>query len=503
MTTTQLRQGEAPASISVDARNPGAEIESATMVIFGITGDLARKKLMPAVYELASRGELGPDFDLVGFTRRPDGLHERLQASIASYAGRDYNPDVWAELRERIHPLGGSYEDPEAYRRLTVLLDSLQHRRRKPSNCLYHLSLPPSAFAEVSTRLDAAGLSRSRTGWRRVMVEKPLGHDLASARVIATALESAFASASIFRTDHYLGKEAVQNILALRFANRLFEPSWNNLHIDHVQITMAETIGVTGRASYYDGVGAARDVIQNHLLQLLALVAMEEPSSYAAAAVAAAKCAVLAASSVALPFDRTTARGQYVAGTSEGVPVGALTEEASFAADSATETYAALTVLVDSPRWSGVPFYLRTGKRLSRQGVEIVVTFRPAEYAARDGVANVLVLRLQPEISIELQIGAKQHGPGLQVQPMNLELDLRASFDAAPSAYERLIRDALTGDATLFPSGDEVERSWEIVDPVIEYWSKGGRPEDYPAGSDGPRSAARMLARDGRMWRSL
>jgi glucose-6-phosphate 1-dehydrogenase len=476
------------------------------MVIFGVTGDLSRKKLVPAIYDLAHDGQLPPDFDLVGFARDSANVETQLHDSVIAYARTPFDPVVWAALTERIHLVEGSFDDTAAFVTLAARLGELDVRRGKTGNYVFYLSVPPSAFATVCDQLAITGLNRRAHGWRRVVVEKPFGHDLASSQALGTALEHVFPPSSIYRIDHYLGKETVQNILALRFANGMFEPSWNNRHIDHMQVTMAESVGVTGRAGYYDGVGAARDVIQNHLLQLLALIAMrtggvrrrqhrrredQDPLRHR----------------TPRPTVGDSARGQYGAGVENGVPVPGLADEEGFPADSATETFAALTVGIATRRWAGVPFYIRTGKRLARRTTEIAVTFTPPVHgspAARAAaVSNVLVFRVQPDDGIELHIGAKRPGGGMHIQPVSLGMDFRSVFDPAPEAYERLISDVLRGDATLFPRREEVEWSWRVIDPLLEHWAGIGRPDTYPSGSAGPESAGRILSRTGRAWRSL
>ncbi|MBC2644663.1 MULTISPECIES: glucose-6-phosphate dehydrogenase [unclassified Rhodococcus (in: high G+C Gram-positive bacteria)] len=481
--------------------------EPASMVIFGITGDLSRKKLIPAIYDLAHSGQLPPDFDLVGFARDSTDADTRLREAVIAHARTPFDPVVWAELAERIHLVQGSFDDTAAFARLSARLAELDVRRGKPGNYVFYLSIPPLAFATVCDQLAITGLNRNAHGWRRVVVEKPFGHDLASSQALGVALERVFPPSSIYRIDHYLGKETVQNILALRFANGMFEPLWNNRHIDHVQITMAESVGVTGRAGYYDGVGAARDVIQNHLLQLLALIAMEEPVGFDADSIAAEKIKVLSAAELLGPLAETSARGQYGAGVENGVPVPGLADETGFPADSATETFAALTVGIATRRWAGVPFFIRTGKRLARRTTEIAVTFTPPAHgspAARAAaVSNVLVFRVQPDDGIELHIGAKRPGGGMHIQPVSLGMDFRSVFDPAPEAYERLICDVLRGDATLFPRREEVEWSWRVIDPLLEHWAATGRPDTYPSGASGPESAEQILSRTGRTWRPL
>ncbi|MFE3002372.1 glucose-6-phosphate dehydrogenase [Nocardia sp. NPDC059246] len=513
MTVSQV-QDRTPLIVGLDDQIGEAPItsaeriaEPASMVIFGITGDLSRKKLLPAIYDLAHEGQLPPRFDLVGFARDSVGVEDRLREAVRKYARTPFDTAVWEALAERIHCVEGSFDDTDAFARLAARLAELDVRRRKPGNYVFYLSIPPSAFAVVCDQLAITGLNRGGDAWRRVVVEKPFGHDLASSQALGFALERVFPASSIYRIDHYLGKEMVQNILALRFANGMFEPLWNNRHIDHVQITMAESVGVTGRAGYYDGVGAARDVIQNHLLQLLALIAMEEPIAFDADSVAAEKIKVLSATALLGPLPDTSARGQYGAGLENGVPVSGLVDEVGFPEDSATETFAALTVGIETRRWAGVPFYIRTGKRLARRATEIAVTFTAPIHgvagARAAAASNVLVFRVQPDDGIELHIGAKRPGGGMHIQPVSLGMDFRTVFAPAPGAYERLISDVLRGDATLFLRREEVEESWRVIDPLLEHWAGCGHPETYPSGSAGPVSADRMLARTDRAWRPL
>jgi glucose-6-phosphate 1-dehydrogenase len=362
----------------------------------------------------------------------------------------------------------------------------------------------------VCEQLERSGLSTPVDGaWRRVVIEKPFGHDLDSARELNAIVENVFPTDAIFRIDHYLGKETVQNLLALRFANQMFEPVWNANYVDHVQITMAEDIGIGGRAGYYDGIGAARDVIQNHLLQLLALTAMEEPVSFDADHLRAEKEKVLSA--VRLPPDLTTAtaRGQYAAGWQGGEQVTGYLEEEGVAATSTTETYAAMKLEIDSRRWAGVPFYLRTGKRLGKRVTEIAVVFKRAPHlpfadtATEELGQNAIVIRVQPDEGITMRFGAKVPGAQMEVRDVTMDFGYGQSFtESSPEAYERLILDVLLGDPPLFPRHEEVEQSWRILDPVERFWSESDTPPDaYPAGTWGPGSADEMMARDGRVWR--
>ena len=371
------------------------------------------------------------------------------------------------------------------------------------------MSVPPRAFPTVSKMLRDSGLSHSQSGaWRRVIIEKPFGHDLQSAKELDRVVSDVFDPGSVFRIDHYLGKETVQNLLALRFANMMFEPIWNANYVDHVQITMAEDIGIGGRAGYYDGIGAARDVIQNHLLQLLALTAMEEPVSFSAADLTAEKTKVLSAVRVPHDLAHTTARGQYAAGWQGSEKVIGYLDEKGIDPNSRTETYAAIRLDIDTRRWAGVPFYLRTGKRLGKRVTEIAVVFKRAPHlpfeqtATRELGQNAVVIRVQPDEGITLRFGAKVPGTAMEVRDVSMDFNYGSSFtEASPEAYERLILDVLLGDPPLFPTTREVELSWEILDPIEQYWATLGQPQPYRAGTWGPKEADEMLARDGRMWR--
>jgi glucose-6-phosphate 1-dehydrogenase len=483
------------------------------MVMFGVTGDLSRKKLMPAIYDLANRGLLPPGFSLVGFARRDwadEDFGQVVYQSVRDHARTPFREDVWRNLAEGFRFVPGTFDDPAAFDLLADTVHALEHQRGTGGNLAFYLSIPPGSFSLVCEQLKRSGLADARgEAWRRVVIEKPFGHDLASARELNTIVGTVFPADSVFRIDHYLGKETVQNLLALRFANQMFEPIWNANYVDHVQITMAEDIGIGGRAGYYDGIGAARDVIQNHLLQLLALVAMEEPISFDAANLRAEKLKVLKTISLPRRLDLSTARGQYAEGWSGGVKVPGFLQEEAIKARSTTETFAAVKLHIDNRRWAGVPFYLRTGKRLARRVTEVAIVFKPAPHlpftaqATEELTHNALVIRVQPDEGTTLRFGAKVPGTALEIRDVNMDFAYGGSFvEASPEAYERLILDVLLGDPPLFPHHEEVEESWRILDPIIEYWErKGGRPEQYPSGGWGPESATAMLARDGRLWR--
>ena len=483
-----------------------------SLIIFGVTGDLSRKKLMPAVYDLANRGLLPPGFALVGFARREwadQDFEQVVHDSVKQYARTEFREDVWRQLSQGIRFVSGSFDDDAAFDRLREVVDELDRDRGTMGNHAFYLSIPPKSFPLVTEQLRRSGLAEQREGsWRRVVIEKPFGSDLESARELNDVVASVFPPDAVFRIDHYLGKETVQNILALRFANQLYEPIWNANFVDHVQITMAEDIGVGGRAGYYDGIGAARDVIQNHLLQLLALTAMEEPISFDAADLRSEKEKILAA--VRLPEDLATgtARGQYSGGWQGGEKVIGYAQEEGFNPNSTTETFAAVRVDIDTRRWAGVPFYLRTGKRLAKRVTEIAIVFKKAPHLPFESTAteelgkNALVIRVQPDEGVTLRFGAKVPGTAMEVRDVTMDFGYGHAFtEASPEAYERLILDVLLGDPPLFPQNDEVELSWKILDPIIEYWATHGNPDEYRAGTWGPRSADDMMARDGRNWR--
>ena len=482
------------------------------MVLFGVTGDLSRKKVMPAIYDLANRGLLPPGFSLVGFARRDwadQDFAQIVHDSVKAYARTEFREEVWRQLSEGFRFVSGDFDDDDAFETLRHTIEELDRTRGTEGNHAFYLAIPPGFFGAVAGQLKEHGLvDPSSDSWRRVVVEKPFGHDLESARELNAVLADVFEHGSIFRIDHYLGKETVQNILATRFANMMFEPLWNNNYVDHVQITMAEDVGIGGRAGYYDGIGAARDVIQNHLLQLMCLVAMEEPTSFDADSLRIEKQKVL--KSVRLPrrLDLATARGQYAAGWAGGEKVAGFLEEEGIRATSRTETYAAITLHVDTRRWAGVPFYLRTGKRLGRRVTEVAVVFKRAPHqpfsasSVEELTQNALVIRVQPDEGMTLRFGSKVPGTAMEIRDVNMDFAYGGSFtEDSPEAYERLILDVLLGDPPLFPRHEEVELSWKILDPILEAWERKGKPEQYGSGTWGPASADKMLARDGRVWR--
>jgi glucose-6-phosphate 1-dehydrogenase len=464
------------------------------------------------VYDLANRGLLPPGFALVGFARRDwkdQDFLEVVRESVTKYARTPFRDDVWRQLAEGIRFVAGDFDDDAAFDRLGETIAELDRERGTMGNHAFYLSIPPRSFPLVTEQLRRSGLATPQDNqWRRVVIEKPFGSDLVSARELNAVVESVFPADSVFRIDHYLGKETVQNILALRFANMFYEPIWNSNYVDHVQISMAEDVGVGGRAGYYDGIGAARDVIQNHLLQLLALTAMEEPVSFDAADLRAEKEKVLSAIKLPADLSTGTARGQYSGGWQGGVEVKGFLDEDGMNPDSVTETFAAMRLDIDTRRWSGVPFYLRAGKRLGRRVTEIAVVFKRApQYLFEENQVtslseNALVIRVQPDEGVTMKFGSKVPGAGMQVRDVTMDFGYGHAFtEESPEAYERLILDMLLGDPPLFPRHEEVELSWKILDPIEEFWASTGKPEQYAPGSWGPESAHEMMRRDGREWR--
>jgi len=481
------------------------------LVLFGVTGDLARGKLLPALYDLANQGLLPVGFALVGFARRDwtvEQFSDFVEKSVRAHCRTPFRETSWRQFSSGFRFVQGEFSDAAAFHRLADTLRDVDETQGTAGNHAFYLSVPPSASPVVCAQLAAAHLAKAPDGsWRRVIVEKPFGHDLESAIALESVVGKVFPQESIFRIDHYLGKETVQNLLALRFANEMFEPLWNSHHIDHVQITMAEDIGIAGRAGYYDGIGAARDVIQNHLLQLMALTAMDEPIAFTAADLSHEKEKLLSAVVLPRELGMHTARGQYAAGNQAGVPVIAFHDEEGIAPDSVTETFAAIRLEIDTRRWAGTPFYLRTGKRLGRRVTEIAIVFKPVPHLpfgpSSEALApNALVVRVQPDEGVRLRVGAKVPGTAMEIREVSMDFGYGNSFtQASPEAYERLLLDVFLGDPPLFPRRPEVELSWKILDPIEEYWAAHGAPEPYEPGLWGPAGADRMMARDGRTWR--
>jgi glucose-6-phosphate 1-dehydrogenase len=473
--------------------------------VFGATGDLAVRMLFPSLYFLEADGLAPSGLRIVGASRSDltdEAFTQRVEAAVRERVGDAFDPEVWRRMRSCLRFCGGDLRTPETYGRLAGLLEGVE-------DCVFYLSTSPDLYAPIVTGLDAAGLSSPPN---RVVVEKPLGRDLPSCRAINDALACVFSEDRIFRIDHYLGKEAVQNLLALRFANTLFEPLWNKVSVDHVQITVAETVGLEGRGTYYDAYGAMRDMVQNHLLQLLCLIAMEPPVSLDADAVRSEKVKVLRALRpiVGREVERRTVRGQYVRGVADGETVPAYVEELG-TGPSDTETFVAVRADLDNWRWAGVPFYLRTGKRLPERRSQIVVQFRDVPHSIFPDAplkANRLTILLQPEEDISLQLMNKTptlgQERGMELKPLALNLSLSDAFEDRPRrriAYERLLLEAMRGDATLFVRRDEAEAAWAWVDAVEDGWRRQGlEPTPYPAGAWGPAGAFALVERDQRSW---
>jgi glucose-6-phosphate 1-dehydrogenase len=503
--------GRNPLRDPADRRLPRVP-EPCALVVFGVTGDLARKKLLPAIYDLANRGLLPADFVLLGFARRDwgDGDFAALaKKSARAHARTPWNEEVWKRLCDDIQFVPGSFDDDAAFDALAKTLDELRDSHGIKGNAAFYLSIPPSMFPVVLKQMERTGLaSNDRSGgWRRVVVEKPFGHDLPSALELNRLVDTVFTAQDVFRIDHYLGKETVQNILALRFANQLFEPVWNSHYVDSVQITMAEDVGIDGRAAFYDATGAARDVLQNHLFQLLALTAMEEPVDFSAQAIRTEKLKVLRAISLPPDLGAYAIRGQYDQGWLAGERAASYRTEKDISPDSKTETYAAVRLGIETRRWAGVPFYLRTGKRLPRRVTEIGVLFKKAPHLpfsqtdTQELGHNQLVIRVQPDEGVTLKFGSKVPGTEMEVRDVAMDFLYGEAFtESSPEAYERLILDVLIGDARLFPPNDEVEASWRVIDPLEEFWADHD-PYLYRAGEWGPKESDAMLARDGRQWR--
>ena len=508
------------ATVTEERENPLVEglerlpVHPTTLVIFGATGDLSRRKLLPGIYNLAHEGALPERFNLIGVSRgdeSDEGFREMAREAITQFSRRKADDKVLDSLVSRMRYVAGSFDEDDMYERLSGVAKEFDDEAHMQFNRLYYLSVAPTFFPLIAEKLGQHGLANCDGAETRMIIEKPFGTDLHTAQELNRALLGVFDERQIFRIDHYLGKETVQNMLVLRFANGIFEPLWNRSYIDSVQITAAEDLGIGSRAGYYDKSGALRDLVQNHMLQLLMLLAMEPPVSFDADAVRDEKVKVLHAIHPPAPGEvpEMAVRAQYEAGAAAGEDVHGYLDEEGVPDDSTTETYAAVKLHIDNWRWAGVPFYLRTGKRLARKVTEIAVTLKPVPHLAFEqsgslGVeANQLALSVQPNEGVSLKLVAKIPGARMSVRPVNMEFLYGTSFmSQSPEAYERLIMDTMRGEATLFARDDEVEAAWAICDPILEAWSKMPGPlPKYPAGSSGPAEADELILPD--TWRQL
>jgi len=481
--------------------------EPCALVIFGASGDLTRRKLFPALYSLALRRLLPERFGVVGVARSEesdDEFRDRMKHAVQEFGRDEFRDETWDWLAEGMRYVSTDFADDDGQDRVVSVLNELDEKRGTAGNRVYYLAVPPDAIATLVREL---GERRSTEGWTRLIVEKPFGRDLASAQELNEEVQRNFAEDEIFRIDHYLGKETVQNLLALRFANGIFEPIWNRQFVDHVQITVAETIGIESRAAFYEQAGAIRDVFQNHLLQLVALTAMEPPIDFAADSVRNEKVKVLRA--LHTPGPKHVVRGQYGRGYVEGQEVPGYREEGGVAPDSMTETYVAAKLFVDNWRWADTPFYVRAGKRLARRETTIAIEFKraphpPFEVVEDGGLRpNVLVCHIQPDEGVSLEFAAKVPGQGMTLRTVHMDFLYGGAFRTGiPEAYERLLLDCFLGDARMFTRADEVEEQWSLVDAIVAAWRRD-RPSfpNYAAGTWGPAAAEELLQRDGRMWR--
>jgi glucose-6-phosphate 1-dehydrogenase len=488
-------------------------------VLFGATGDLAHRKVVPALYQLWRTNLLPHEYMLVANGRRPyddETFRADLRASLDKYSRvQPIDEAVWSEFAKRIVYQEGDFNDPVTYARLSIRLDEIDTEHGTRGNRLYYLATHASAFSEIVAELGRAGLDHEMHGggWRRVVIEKPFGRDLESAARLNREVAKVFREKQVYRIDHYLGKETVRNLLVFRFGNGIFEPIWNRRYVDHVQITVAESIGIEGRGSFYEETGASRDFLQNHLMQLLSLVAMEPPASFEADPLRDEKVKVVRAIAPMTPeqMRRDAVRGQYGPGWVAAEEVPGYRQEAEIDPESETETFIAVRFEIDDWRWAGVPFYLRTGKRLPKRASEIAIQFRAVPHrlfkeSSTDPEPNLLAMRIQPDEGILLRFGAKVPGLGLDVRAVNMDFTYGSAFNVdSPDAYETLILDALLGDASLFTRADEVEEAWGVVTPIIESWLDEPPPKfpNYEAGSWGPPEADELLAREGRRWRRI
>lgn len=488
--------------------------EPGIMVIFGASGDLTSRKLIPALYDLASQRRLPMEFAVVGLSRTEmshEEFREKLRGPLEEHRAGKFSEDVWESFSKGIFYLPGDSKKADTYKELKEFLLKLDEERQTEGNRAFYLSTSASLVSAIVEHLGEAGMNEGEDGgWSRLVVEKPFGHDLQSARDLNTDIRRYFKERQIYRIDHYLGKETVQNILALRFANGIFEPIWNQHYVDHVQITVAEDIGVGTRGAFYEETGALRDIVQNHVMQILCLTAMEPPVAFDADSLREEKVKVLKAvrRDPVDEVDNYAVRGQYERGWVWGEEVEGYREEKNVDPESVTETFVALKLFVDNWRWAGVPFYIRAGKRMPKKATEIAIQFQATPHTMfshgdTQGLEpNVLVIRVQPDEGVSLKIGAKVPGQGFEVSSVNMDLLYGTAFlEEAPDAYQRLLLDMMLGDPTLFIRADEAEGAWSILDPVMRHWSEHEKVSLYPAGEWGPEDAEDLLEQDGRKWR--
>jgi glucose-6-phosphate 1-dehydrogenase len=492
----------------------GTTADPCTVILFGASGDLAKRKVIPAMYDLAQHDSLGERYSIVGFARTPM-TDESFRTTIGEAAKTisevgPIDPAKWNEFSSNLYYSAGEYGDPNSYAQLAKRLAEIDKEKNLGGNRLFYLSTPPEVYPNIVEQLGRAGLAKpsNPNSWVRIIIEKPFGRDLASARELNKIVLNVFEEKQVYRIDHYLGKDTVQNLLVLRFGNGIFEPLWNRNYVDHVQITAAETLGVERRGGFYETAGALRDMIQSHVLQLTSLTAVEPPASFDATAVRNEKLKVLQS---IRPFNlemvaQSVVRGQYAPGNVGGKKLAGYREEPGVSPSSRTETFVGMRVLIDNWRWAGVPFYLRTGKRLAKRTTEIMIQFRCAPHIVfreREVEPNRLVLNIQPDEGISVSFGAKRPGTEMSIGNVTMNFSYREAFGGGSrSAYATLVNDCLRGDATLFDRGDSVEAAWSLVDPILDVWSaaRTGTVPTYPAGTWGPKESDQLLERDGRQW---
>jgi glucose-6-phosphate 1-dehydrogenase len=492
----------------------GTSAEPCSVILFGASGDLAKRKVIPAMYDLAQHNSLGERYAIIGFARTPM-TDESFRTTIGEAAKTisevgPIDPAKWNDFSSNLYYSAGEYGDLNSYAQLAKRLAEIDKEKKLGGNRLFYLSTPPEVYPDIVEQLGRAGLAKpsNPNSWVRIIIEKPFGRDLASARELNKIVLDVFEEKQVYRIDHYLGKDTVQNLLVLRFGNGIFEPLWNRNYVDHVQITAAETLGVERRGGFYETAGALRDMIQSHVLQLTSLTAVEPPASFDATAVRNEKLKVLQS---IRPFNlemvaQSVVRGQYAPGTVNGAKLAGYRDEPGVNPNSRTETFVAMKVLIDNWRWAGVPFYLRTGKRLAKRTTEIMIQFRCAPHIVfreREVEPNRLVLNIQPDEGISVSFGAKRPGTEMSIGNVTMNFSYREAFGGASrSAYATLVNDCLRGDATLFDRGDSVEAAWSLVDPILDVWSaaRTGKVPTYPAGTWGPKESDQLLERDDRQW---